>query len=77
MSSRIDQLGRRRFLRGVGACITLPSLRSMAVGAEKTSQAPPPRAPLYVPPTSMLQTESLLTNGDLKDLGKISNSMNP
>ena len=55
MSSRIDQLGRRRFLRGVGACITLPSLRSMAVGAEKnkpgttTTGAPLRTAYLYAP----------------------------
>ena len=71
MNSKIDQLGRRRFLRGVGACITLPSMRSMAVGAEKTSQAPLPRVPPYVPPTCMLRTESLLTNGDLKGLGRL------
>jgi hypothetical protein len=30
MSSRIEQIDRRRFLRGMGACVTLPSMTSIA-----------------------------------------------
>ncbi len=55
MSSRIEQIGRRQFLRGIGACITLPSMSSMAIdskGAKRGTTdtgAPLRTAYLYAP----------------------------
>jgi len=55
MSSRIEQIGRRRFLRGIGASVTLPSMSSMAIETEDVKKgttatgAPLRTAYLYAP----------------------------
>ena len=55
MSSQIEQIGRRRFLRGIGASVTLPSMSSMAIETEDVKKgttatgAPLRTAYLYAP----------------------------